>query len=159
MEHSAVQTRTKQEVIDTWFDRVWQQEDASAIDEFFHPDGKAEGLEDGTLVGPEDFKPFHQAICALLKDMKIKVNKTLEEGDWITCTYTLTAQSNIGKEPISIEGSALCRIEDGLIREAHNHLDFLGLYSQLGLLPADSLMTGLSGKKDRVTISLCLRRS
>ena len=71
----------KRGTIETWFQRVWKEEDAHAIDELFVVDGKARGLGDNTLIGPKDFKIFHATLCNLLSDITITVDKSLEEED------------------------------------------------------------------------------
>jgi len=68
----------KREFIETWFRRVWRDEDQSAIDEIFPLPGKAEGLGQQTLVGPEDFKKFHTSLCGLLSDIDISIDKYIE---------------------------------------------------------------------------------
>ncbi len=41
----------------------------------------------------------------------------------------------------------MARIEEGMLREAYNHFDFIGLWEQLGYLPQNSFEQGLSGNK------------
>ena len=48
---------------------------------------------------------------------------------------------------MKISANALVRIENDKIIEGYNVLDFLSLYAQLGLLPADAFDKGLSGQK------------
>ena len=60
---------------------MWTEEDTKAIDELFVVDGKARGLGENHLIGPKDFKVFHAALCALISDIKITLDKAIEEGD------------------------------------------------------------------------------
>ena len=72
------------EVLETWFQRVWNEGDASAIDEMFQEQGKARGLggqddsaeidaEGGIAeqvrVGPAGFKGFHQSFFQMMVAM------------------------------------------------------------------------------------------
>jgi hypothetical protein len=41
----------------------------------------------------------------------------------------------------------MIRIVDGKLTEAYNHWDFLGMFSQLGLLPQQTFEMALSGAK------------
>ncbi len=41
----------------------------------------------------------------------------------------------------------MARIEEGMLREAYNHFDFIGLWEQLGYLPQNSFEQGLGGNK------------
>ena len=49
---------TNREIIETWFRRVWNEEDTKAIDELFVVDGEVRGLGENSLIGPMDFKIF-----------------------------------------------------------------------------------------------------
>ncbi len=134
-------------VLETWFRRVWNEEDTQAIDELFIPDGLAQGFGPTALVGPEQFKPFHQAVCALLSDIDITIEKSGESDDWISVVCTLRANSEKTGKAITITGSVFARIVDGVLREAYNHWDSMSLYEQLALLPLHAFMTGLQGKR------------
>ena len=135
------------EVIETWFHRVWTNEDSNAIDELFIPDGEARGLGANPMVGPEGFKQFHSALRGLLSDFVITIDKTVEEGDWIAAVCSLRAKSRSSREPIEITGQLMVRIVDGKLTEAYNHWDFLSIYGQLGLLPIDTFARALGGEK------------
>jgi|SRR5215216_168975 len=138
---------TPREVIEAWFYRVWTKEDSTAIEELFIPDGEARGLGANVLIGPEGFKQFHSSLCGLLSDFVIMIDKSIESGDWISAVCTLRAKGRQSGEADEITGSVMVRIVDGKLTEAYNHWDFLGLFSQLELLPRDTFERALSGKK------------
>jgi hypothetical protein len=138
---------TKREVIDTWFRRVWKEEDAAAIDEMLIVDGGVRGLGANSLVGPKDFKVFHATVRALLSGIVTTVDKSIEEGDWLSCICTVKAKSRKTGAPVAMTGSVLVKVVNGKITEAYNHFDFLGLFGQLGLLPGNALQTGLAGER------------
>src|SRR5215470_12651594 len=101
---------TNRQVIENWFHRVWTQEDTAAIDALFIPDGKARGLGKNILVGPEGFKKFHSALCGLLSDFVITIDKSIESEDWISAVCTLRAKDKKTKEPVTMTGSVMVRI-------------------------------------------------
>lgn len=136
-----------QKVLQNWFQRVWTEEDQNAIDEIFPSPGKARGLGAQTLIGPEDFKQFQSALCRLLSDIHISIDKCVEEGEWTCALCTFRAISKSDGSQITVTGTVYGRIKDGKIKEAYNHFDFLGLWSQLGYLPPDSFEKGLQGEK------------
>jgi SnoaL-like polyketide cyclase len=138
---------TCKEVLQTWFRRVWSEEDSAAIDELFVPDGEARGLGGHTLIGPEGFKQFHSALCAQLTDFVITIDKSLEVDDWISAICTLRARSRESQAPVEITGSVMIRIADGKLMEAYNHWDFIGMFAQLGLLPTTTFERALGGEK------------
>ena len=138
---------TSREVMETWFRRVWTEEDVSAIEEMFVPDGLARGLGASPLIGPEGFKQFHSALRGLLREFVITIDKSVESGDWLATVCTLHAKSRNSDAPVEITGTVVARIVDGKVIEAYNHWDFLGMFGQLGLLPADTFEKALSGAK------------
>ncbi len=135
------------ETIETWFRRVWAERDKSTIDEMFIPVGKAHGLGNQTLVGPEDFKPFHTHLCALFDEITITVDKYMEDGDWVAALCTFRAKRPETPSEVSITGSVFMHIRDGIIIEAYNHWDFMGLFEQIDLLPKDTFDVGMAGNK------------
>jgi hypothetical protein len=138
---------TKRETAETWFRRVWKDRDPNAIDELFVVDGEARGLGDNTLIGPKDFKVFHSTLCALVSNIVITIDKSIEEGDWISVICTLKAKNPKTGAPVGMTGSVLVKIVDGKLIEAYNHWDFLGLFTELGLIPPNTFKRGLSGEK------------
>jgi hypothetical protein len=136
---------TKEQTLENFFKRVWLDVDASAIDEMFKPDGTASGLGDQVLIGPEGFKVFHNSLCTLLKNINTTIDKCIEEGDWISVLINIDAQVKTSGQSVSFSGSCYGKIVDGIITEAYNNIDFMGLFCQLGLLPEDCFATGLSG--------------
>jgi len=130
-----------------WFHRVWTEEDISAIEEMFIPDGEARGLGGNVLIGPRDFKQFHSALCSLLRDIEITIDKSIEQGDWFSAVCSLRARSQQSGDPIEVTGSVFIRIVDGKLIEAYNHWDFLNMFGQLGLLPRSTFDSALAGQK------------
>ena len=139
--------KESQEVLKTWFHRVWTEEDQSAIDDIFPATGEARGLGAQSLVGPEDFKQFQSALCALVSDIHISIDKCIEEDGWTCALCTFSAVSRSDGSQITITGTVFGRIAGGKILEAYNHFDFLGLWCQLGYLPPNSFEKGLQGEK------------
>ncbi len=135
----------RKKVLEDFLQRVWTEQDLAAIDELFVPTGRARGLGANTLVGPEGFKVFHQALSTLLKDIHNVIDHYIEEGDWVSALLTVNAKSQASGQPVSFTGSLYGVINNGQIQQAYNHFDFMGLYAQLGLLPSDCFEQGLSG--------------
>src|SRR4051812_7956328 len=129
---------TRREIVETWFRRVWAEEDTSAIDELFVPHGQARGLGANVLIGPEGFKQFHAALCAQLSNILIAVDKSIEEGEWISVVCTMRAKSQQTGAPVTMTGSVMVRIVDGKLTEAYNHWDFLTLFGQMEKLPQNA---------------------
>ncbi|HSE36697.1 MAG TPA: hypothetical protein VLG74_05285, partial [Blastocatellia bacterium] len=80
-------------------------------------------------------------------DFVITIDKSFEVDDWISAICTLRAKSRESGTPIEITGQVMIRIADGKLTEAYNHWDFLGIFSQLGLLPTQTFEKALGGEK------------
>ncbi len=135
----------KKQVLEVWLQRVWVEQDVNAIEEMFVATGRARGLGAQTLFGPEDFKIFHHSLSSLLINFKFSIDHFIEQGDWISALVTMDADSSKDNQSINITGNIFGIIKDGQIQEAYNHFDFMGLFSQLGLLPSNCFEQGLSG--------------
>lgn len=135
------------ELLETWFKRVWGDEDQSAIDELLCTESEVSGLGLSAIVGPEEFKTFHTLLLKQLSDVNVAIDKYIEQGAWGSALCTLTAVNKTNKKPVSISGSAIVRIDGGKIQVAYNNFDFLSMWAQTGLLPFDSFEQALNGQK------------
>ncbi|MEM6973423.1 MAG: ester cyclase [Pseudomonadota bacterium] len=140
-------TPSHREICETFFRRVWSEQDEGAIDELLLPEAHASGLTESGLpmVGPDAFKAFHRAVLALIDNVEIIIDHAVVEGAWASLTLRIEATSRATGEKIGTRGHMLAKIVDGNIVEGHNHVDFIALFEQLGLLPKHVLTTCLSG--------------
>lgn len=138
---------TTREFIDTWFHRVWTEQDTSAIEEMFVPDGRTEGLGEDIGGGPDGFKKFHAEVCGLFDDIVITVDRIIERDKWVSSLCTFRSKRRDTGEAVETTGSMWFRIADGKIAEVYNHWDYLGLFESMKLLPRHSLERGLRGEK------------
>jgi predicted ester cyclase len=125
------------EIARDWFEQVWNQRDVSAIDRMLSPEAGIDSLqfEDMTVLrGPEQFKPFHQAMLSAIPDLHITISKIIEQGDWVSvrfvCEGTHTGPG-LGFEPhgnrVQFSAIALGRWVEGW-----NVVDFFALQKQAG---------------------------
>ncbi len=97
---------THAEFTKRWFDEVWNNQNADAIDEMFAEDGVANGIanDDGSpVVGPKDYKPFHQKFVNAFPDLKVTVEDSITEGDKIAVRCRVNAThcgEGIGVTPL-----------------------------------------------------------
>ena len=130
------------EVLRSWFARVWNEGDESAIDELYAPTAVAHGLPAADIPGPEGFKPFYRAFRSAFPNINIEVTHAVCEGDLCTVHCRVTA-TNTGRfmdaEPTSrsveFTGMTMARVVNGQIVEGWNSYDFLSMYHQLGVPP------------------------
>ena len=107
--------------------------------------------DDYVFVPPDDTPPIHgpeglQRHVATLRDtlqgLQMKVGLMLADGDYVVWTWTMTGRHAghalgppTGRD-VTTRGVAIYRIADGRIIERDGEADVLGLFQQLGLLPA-----------------------
>lgn len=133
-------------LLDTWFQRVWNEGDALAIDELFLGDTKARGLGDQTLNGPEAFKEFHKRLNGIVSDINISVERSVSDGDWISARCIVNGKCPRSGKNIEFTGILYARVENGRLAEGYNEFNFMSLYEQLGFIPEKSFETCLAGK-------------
>lgn len=129
------------EVVDAWFNEVWNDGNEATIDRLMMPEAVYHGLP-APVVGPAQFKPFFRAFRQAFPDIRVQVLQTICEGDTIACRCAVTGTHRgpgMGEatgRPIRFEGMAMAVIRDGRIHEGWNSFDFMTMYQQIGLLPA-----------------------
>ncbi len=134
-------TLSNRDVVETWFEQVWNEGDEATIDRLMSPATKFHGLPGGPIVGPEAFKPFFQTFRQAFPDIRVRVLHTVCEGDLVACHCGVTGTHSgpgLGEPTgsrIDIDGMALAVVRDGQLQEGWNSFDFLALYQQIGLLP------------------------
>lgn len=130
----------------TWFDRVWTQQDTSAVFEMYVSEGKAHGLGGQPLFGPEEFLSFHRAMLELVDNVRLEVLHLVEDEEWFSYYGVFRATCRKTGKDVSMHGGALCRMRDGRMTEAYNTWDFLHLFTDLGLAPEDAFERAMSGQ-------------
>ena len=132
------------ELVRRWFEEVWNQGRADAIDEMFDANGIAHGLSDdpaNPIKGPSGFRPFHAQFREAFPNMQVVVEDTIAEGDKVAarCSVVGTHEGNFMERaatqaPVEFTGITIVRIYNGKIVEAWNNFDFMTLHRQIGLL-------------------------
>ena len=123
-----------------WFEEVWNQGSESAIDELFHPQGKAHGFPepDSILIGPEGFKAVHRQFHNAFTNIHVHIDDLIAEGDRVAIRWTCTAIHNgdglgfpaTGKKA-TLPGSSFITCRDGKLSDAHNFMDLTKMTLQL----------------------------
>jgi steroid delta-isomerase-like uncharacterized protein len=133
-------SEANKELVRTWFEKVWNQKSAAAIDAMYHADGRAHGFPqaDSVLIGPEDFKIIHRNFCDSFPDIQITVEDTIAEGDKVAARWIAT-MTHLGdslgisatKKKVVLHGSTIVIIKDGKISEGWNFMDMGGMIAKL----------------------------
>ena len=133
-------SEANKQLLRTWFERVWNQKSAAAIDELYQPDGRAHGFPqaDSVLIGPEDFKLIHRNFCDSFPDIQVTVDDVIAEGDKVAARWTAT-MTHLGdslgikatKRQVVLSGATIVIIKDGKISEGWNFMDMGGMIAKL----------------------------
>lgn len=135
------------ELLETWFRRVWHEKDSTAIEELMREGTPVQGLGSHVHSGPEDFEAFAQAILALAKDVRITIDRSIEDGDWISALVTVQATANSDGRTVRFPGQVFLRYSGDKIAEAYNSFDFISMFEQIGQLPEETFEACLSGER------------
>ncbi len=129
-----------------WFRRVWNEEDASAIDDLMAPDVVAHGLGEAPVRGIAEFRRFHAEFTQAFDGIRINVVHEVTEGDMVSCWCEASMRQRDDPKVLHLTGSAMIRLRDRRIVEAWNSWDFLHLLTEMGHLPKDALAASLTGR-------------
>ncbi len=138
---------TNRELIQAFYDRIWVAGALDEAQEFFDFEAEASGLMPDLAIGAAEFHEFVEALLSQLKVRRVTLEKTVEQGEWITVMASFEAIVLATGQPISGGGMLMTRIVDGKIREAYNCMDFMGFFEKLGLLPEHSLELCMTGQR------------
>ena len=137
----------KRDVMENWFQRFWCDEDMSAIEDMVHIDIDIRGLTDLPKMGPDGLRAFAEAILKQVSFDRVTIEHFMESGDWAQALATFHTVARSDGTPAPFTAQILVKIENDKITDAYNHVDFISLYQQLGLLPADMMERCLRGQR------------
>jgi hypothetical protein len=81
------------DILREWYSRVWEQGDISAIDELFVPDTLAKGIVPDMELGVDELKFLVATIQEMITPPKVRIDKLVEQGDWVAGFMTLHVTS------------------------------------------------------------------
>ena len=127
-----------------WFDRVWNQLDASAIDELFAHNGVAHGVG-ADMHGPADFHLFHTGFTAAFENIHADILDQVVAGDRVVARIHMTMTHRASGKDVVLEGIVLLNVANGQIVEGWNYFNFADFLGQLGLIPENALELAIAG--------------
>ena len=127
-----------------WFDEVWNNGRADAIEELFDENGIAHGLSDdpsNPIIGPTGYRPFYEVFRQAFPNLMIVIEDMVAEGDKVAARCSVRGKHegefmgrSATQSPVEFTGMTIVRIDNGKIVEAWNNFDFMNLHKQVGLL-------------------------
>lgn len=125
-----------------WIDEVLNGGDLEAMDRFLSPDLVNHSVRQGT--GASGLKDITFLIHAAFPDVRFTAEEMIAEAGKVVVRYTVRGtHQNLAildvaptGKPVTWTGIAIYRIADGKIVETWGDWDDLGLFQQLGMVPA-----------------------
>ena len=126
------------ELLQQWYDEVWNKANAGFIDEMMHKNVIVHGLDPiGTSEGIENFKTFYKNFRESFPIVQVIVRPLVSDDEFAAAHCIVNAKTEKGKE-VSFTGLCVVRYKDNKLIEGWNNFDFLKMYQQLGhMLVAD----------------------
>lgn len=131
-------TATTKELAAQWFERVWNQRDASAIPDLFAPDavGHTEG---GSVKGPVQFlELMHRPMLAAFPDIRLTIEGIIVEGNEAVARWQASATHSgpfgdlpPSGRPVTFSGMTWLRFENGKIVEGSDRYNLHSLITYL----------------------------
>jgi steroid delta-isomerase-like uncharacterized protein len=135
-------------LIRRWFEEVWNQGRAEAIDEMLHPQAKGYGqAEHGRQIDKSEFRALWRSLRKAFPDIKVTIHETVSENDRVVARWSAT-MTHKGKfmsfaragRSATISGMSMQRMESGKIIEGWDNWDQPGLLVQIGAAPLNKFV-------------------
>lgn len=125
----------------TWFDRVWNEGDESAIDAMMEPDAVIHGLAGpgGDTMGRDGFHDFFRVFHGAFAGIKVTVDEAISAENLCAVRFHFTG-THTGDQlgvpathrQVAAAGMVFIKVINGRIVEGWNCVDMLGLMKQIG---------------------------
>ena len=132
------------DLVDRWFEEVWNQNNADAMDDLLAEDCEMIGLDANPSRSRDEMKDFHARMNATLGDINISVDEFMECGDQIATIFCVSAVHRATGKPVAHHCACIGWIEQGVIKRTKNVNDFLAAFMQAGVLPENTVQLGLT---------------
>ncbi len=124
------------------FDRLWNKQDLSVIDEYVAADYVDHNTLPGIPPGRDGFRAVSNMLASAFTDPEVTIEDQITEGNVVVSRWSSTSTNSgefmgvpaTGKR-VSIQGIDISRIEGGLVVESWSQADMMGLMQQLGAVP------------------------
>jgi steroid delta-isomerase-like uncharacterized protein len=119
---------TNPELVERWFEEVWNQGNEAIIEELYASDGISHGLRPNQVSqGPGGFKRFVQELRTVFPDIHVNVIALIDDGDTVGVHWAATGTQRgtfEGLRPTNrkttFTGMFVSRIVGGKIVESRN---------------------------------------
>lgn len=135
--------KTGKELMETWFEQVWNRGNEALIAEMMSESCEIKGLGLAEK-GPAAFMGFYQTFQSTFESIRIELIEQVEEGERVFANCRFTARHRERGQSVEMMFTALGRWREGKLIEACNVVDFLTLLVQLEEVEVSALAKVLS---------------
>jgi steroid delta-isomerase-like uncharacterized protein len=121
-----------------YFDEVWNEGDADAVESLVHPDYRGHDPTVDDLQGPADIKAQVDVLRTGFPDLRIEVDQLVTEGESVAARWTARGTHRgpfLGipgtRQVVEISGMSMLRFEDGKIVEGWLERDTIGILRRI----------------------------
>lgn len=120
------------ELLQKWYEEVWNNDNENFIDEWMDKNTIIHGLDpSGTMTGIDNFKLFYKNLRTTFPNIHIQVIPLVHDHEYATA-YCLVTAKNSKNQDVSFTGLSVIRVKGNKLIEGWNNFDFLKMYQQLG---------------------------
>ncbi|MDF1660659.1 MAG: ester cyclase [Planctomycetota bacterium] len=130
------------ELLDNWYEQVWNQRNSDFIFKHMADDCKVDGLP-REPKSPEKFLQFRDGIIRAIPDVRIEDIHSASDGDFGFAMATIVGTHKASGKKVSFRVAAHAKVENDIIVEATNVVDFQGFLNQIGEQNQDQLNKAL----------------
>lgn len=127
---------------------VWVNGDLSAIETYFHPDAKLNGLISGPSLSRSEYSEWvaqFQSMATLSNPRRVSTFP--EAGGQVAYEIEATLTAQINGLSYDVRAMYIERIQDGRVIESRAFIDLLQFFEGIGALPKHSTLMMLTGAK------------
>jgi len=128
---------TTADVLRRFYAEVWEQENLSAIPDYFHHRVPDDILIADRAVEVDEVREWMDVLRALVTDIKVTFLHTIDQGDWTAAFMRINCRSRANGAPVEVYQQIMSRQADGRLIESYPQFDLLRFFEQLGQLPED----------------------
>ena len=132
------------ELIRRWFEEVWNQRRADAIDQMMAEDVSALGLPPEPMDSREAFKRFHRVFIEGFPHFHVSTEEVFAEDDRVAFRCRVRGTHRSGR-PVEFDGGGFAQVRDGKLIVGHNVWNFHDMLEQLGAVQPNAVLNAVQG--------------
>jgi steroid delta-isomerase-like uncharacterized protein len=126
-----------------YVEEVFTRRNLAALDDLLHPDYVWHGPGGEEVRGAQGARQMMEMYLGAFPDLEMNIDDIVAEGDRVVLRWTgrgthkgpLAGAAPSGRA-VSVSGIVITRVQDGRMAEDWEQFDQLGLFQQIGLVPA-----------------------